>query len=955
MKEIFDRRDHWGNRFSLWIVVAMAFVVPLCWSSIRQLRLDNDVEKWLPAQDAELQSLNWIHDRFPVEERVLVTWDGSSINDPRIDQVIQNLTGRPDERGIKRGGLPYFTSVLEPKQALSVMQKDGVEPHEAVRRLEGTIVGAGPLRLRLSDAGRSALRKSRREIETVLKTQRGLSAIVQDATPDLASMISIPGVATEDAAAGEALAPAVLAADGKVSAGATLDHDLQVTWKGMRVGSESTIAVADWLTKYVPERSDGKPLVEMAFFAPGSPVGLAVGLTEAGLADKSDTVAAIREACRRAGISGQSLHMAGSVVTATELNQEVLKAAWDETVPLFEMHRRSALLMSVIVSALMAFALLRNIRLAAMVVLVSTLAMATATALIPITGGSMNMILIVMPTLIFVLTISGAIHVANYWKHAAYHNESVAIAQTVKLAWMPCVLASMTVAVGLVALCTSILSPVKSFGAYAAAGVMASLVMLTYGLPALLQLWSPSKPRAQEFERVGWRGFGQLMTIRSGLQSLVVIAIGVGCSLGLSRLETETKAVRYFPESAEISKDYWFIETNLSGTTPVEAVIRFDQQSQKDTSFLDRMELVRHVQDVMRLHPEVSGSTSLADFQPVSEPLQEDSSFIQKTKYQKRAAAVQQRIREGEIPSVRSFYTILEQGRDLPLRGDETSNLPGDELWRIAAQVNVMSDNDFSTVLADLHQVTQNVLKLQPGSQHSIAGAVPLFARTQKAVLESLVGSSCLACALVLGLFLYRLRSIVASLVAMIPTVMPVTVVLGIVGWMQQRIDVGTMITAAVALGIAAQGTLQYLNWVRLAMQSGKSRRDAVVEAMTHCGPAIWQAGAVVAVGLLVLVPAESLVISRWGGVMGAMAGVALLSDLVLLPQLVAGPLGRVFEATRHTVQPVAVAEEPASLAVDTSDATLAAEQPVPTPHIKSHQSSLKKRRSSSRREHEAG
>ncbi|WP_010586100.1 MMPL family transporter [Schlesneria paludicola] len=955
MKNVFDRRDHWGNRFSLWIVVLMAFVAPLCWSSARQLRLENDVEKWLPGQDAELQALNWIHERFPVEERVLVTWEGSSLNDPRIDQVIEHLTGRPDERGIRRGGLPYFSSILEPRHALSVMQADGVEPHEAIRRLEGTLVGAGPLRLRLSETGRSALRKTRREVEMALLSRRGLTANVQDATADLSSMISIPGVPQDDAAAGESIAPAVLTADGKVSENATLDHDLQVSWRGMRIGSESTMAVAKWLTEYIPERGDGKPLVESAFFAPGSPVGLSVGLSEAGLADKTDTVAAIRTACQRAGIPDQAVHLAGSLVTATELNHEVQKAAWDVTVPLFEMHRRSAILMSFLASALVAFALLRNIRLTAMVVMVSLLAMFGATALIPLTGGTMDMILVVMPTLIFVLTTAGAIHVANYWKHAAFHNESVAISQTVKMSWMPGILTSSAVAVGLIALCTSLLTPIKNFGFYGAAGAMLSLSMLMYGLPALLQIWSPSKPREQELDHLGWRGFGQLMTVRSGLQSVAFVAICIGCSLGMNKLQTETKAVRYFPESAEISKDYWFIETNLSGTTPVEAVIRFDQQSQKDTSFLDRMELVRQVQEVIRLHPEVSGTTSLADLQPVSEPLRDDSSYIQKSKYQKRATAVQQRVREGEIPAARAFYTVLEQGRDLPMRRDDKLSQPGDELWRIAAQVNVMSNNDFSVVVADLHRLTQNVLKLEPGSQHSIAGAVPLFAQTQKAVLESLIGSTCLACALILGLFLFRLRSITASLVAMIPTLIPVTVVLGVIGWMEQRIDVGTMITASVGMGIAAQGTVQYLNWVRLAMQSGKSRREAVVEALVHCGPSLWQAGAVVGVGLLVLVPAESLVISRFGGAMAAMVGVALLSDLVLLPQLVAGPLGCVFELTKRTVQIDAVVEEPAPTVADAAIAAIAEEPSVPTPHIKSHGSSMKKRRSSSRRDHEAG
>ena len=111
------------------------------------------------------------------------------------------------------------------------------------------------------------------------------------------------------------------------------------------------------------------------------------------------------------------------------------------------------------------------------------------------------------------------------------------------------------------------------------------------------------------------------------------------------------------------------------------------------------------------------------------------------------------------------------------------------------------------------------------------------------------------------------------------------------------------MITASIALGIAVDGTLHYLTWIQLAMKKGRSRKEAVVDALVKCGPAMWQTSIAVAIGLLMLVPAELRLISRFGSLMGSMIAVALLGDIVLLPQLLAGPLGWLFEPKQSPIQ----------------------------------------------------
>ena len=897
MTHFFEKRDPWGNGLAMWVIVAMVFAAPLGWLAIKQTRLENDVEKWLPENDPELKVSRWAHERFPIDERVYVTWDGSSLNDPRIDQLVEKLAGRPDADGIRRGGLPHVASVVEPRQLLASMRQHGVEPQEAVRRLEGVILGAGSLKLRLTEFGKSRLRRTRQELTAAAKSRFGIALQFSEPVPDFATLVAIPAPAPTDGEQPvDPAAPAVMSVEGKLLANETVDHDLQVVWRGIRPASTATREVAEWLTQFIPPKGEGQTLVERCFFAPGSPVTMAVSISDAGVADKTETVEVIKQAALSVGIPLDALHLGGSAVAATELNHEVLKAAWDKSQPVTQLHRRSVILTSALVGAVLAYLLVRSIRLATMVLVVSLYATFMATALVPVVGGSMNMVLVVMPTLLMVLTLSGAIHVANYWKHAACQNEATAIVDTVRSSWRPYALAGLTTTIGLVSLCTSSLTPVREFGIYAAIGTMFSLVMVLYALPALLQLWPGQPPQEHELDHPGWRMLGRGLTTRPVLQSLIFIAICAACSYGLTRFCTETKVIRYFPQNARIAQDYWFIETHLAGIMPIETIIRFDTRAQQETNFLDRMEVVREITERMRSHAEITGAVSLPDFQPISERPAAEAGFIAKGKYNKRANSIQQRIRDGEIPSANAFYNVAERGNDLSVAGDNLLNEPGDELWRISAQVAVMTENDFGQIIADLNRMTQDVLKLNPGSMHTITGTVPLFLRTQQAVLQSLVSSFGLAFVLILGVFVIMLRSFWAGLVAMIPNIVPITVVFGVISWMGQKVDVGTMITASIALGIAVDGTLHFLTWVQLGMKHGQPRRDAIINALGRCGPAMLQTSLAMAIGLLVLVPAELLLISRFGWLMASMIGVALLSDLVFLPQLLAGPLGYLFE-----------------------------------------------------------
>jgi predicted RND superfamily exporter protein len=945
MTHFFEKRDPWGNGRGLWVIVVMVFIAPIAWWSMGRVELKNDVENWLPSDHPQAKVLRWYHEHFKSEDRVLLTWEGSSLSDQRVRALAEKLEGRDRSDGLRRGGSKFVSGVVTPNEVIERMtaHKIGdkrVTREEAIKRLEGVLVGKGPLKLALTDLGRQKRKKSAiAQLKSEAKSKLGLEISVVEPAEESDEEFS-EEEEDEDEDEGESDED-VAAASGNASENEQ-PFDVEVNWKAMHLHPEQlkkfrelAVALRGRVTKGAPQ---GRRLVDSCFFQPGSPVALSVSLSEAGISDRKATFAAIREAAVSVGIPENLIHMGGRPYAGHELNEAVGRAGWNTDYPLSQFHKRSPFLLSAMVGIALTFLMLRSIRLSVLVLVCAYYTMIVAVGIVPMTGGNMNMVLVVMPTLLMVLTISAAIHISNYWKHAAHENPATAIVNSVKMAWTPCALAAFTTAIGLLSLTTSPLSPVRDFGKYSAIGCVVSVLVVLYGLPSMLQYWPSKPPRKSEVDRTGWKNLGRLLAKHKGAVSLACFVLFLAGSAGLYRFRTETKVIRYFPDDARVVQDYDFLEENLSGIIPVETIIRFDESMQGlgkgQLNFVERMKLVSEIQQQMQHHRDISGTLSLADFLPVydQEP-KPNASLTSKLRYNRIVNEIKKRVRDEPSNGVRSFYVMTEEDADLAKLGDRRLNSKGDELWRITAQVAIMSDLDYGDLVgvgayekdaADnpnrkvgaLNEIAQSVLKNHAGASHHVTGMVPLFLRTQQAVLDSLILSFGLAFGVIAIVMMILLRNPLAGLLTMVPNLLPVGLVFGLVSWGGLAVDIGTMITASVALGIAVDGTLHLLTWFRAGIRDGLDRSEAVAEALGHCGPAMWQTSAAVGLGLLMLYPADLLLVSRFGWLMAALIGAALVADVIFLPALLAGPLGRLIEkqvaCSDPTLPPTSRSDPPA-------------------------------------------
>jgi predicted RND superfamily exporter protein len=309
------------------------------------------------------------------------------------------------------------------------------------------------------------------------------------------------------------------------------------------------------------------------------------------------------------GIDANNLHIGGPPVDNVAIDEE-------GSITLFRLVSLSAF-----IGITLAYLSFRSIRVTMMLFFVGGVAALGSVAIVWFLGGTMDAILMTMPSLVYVLGLSGAVHVVNYYRDACKEKgEGRAADIAVKHGLFPCTLAAFTTALGLISLCTSNLTPINKFGFFSAIATVATVVLLFTYLPSSLTIWPPGygkrKPEEEEsgkrrfsltqYVEHFWDRVGQWVVAHHAVVSIAGVLLLIAFAFGVARIETSVQLLKLFRSDAKILRDYRWMEENLGKLVPMELMIKVDadaqiapEENQQLTSeqldfklsFLQRMEL----------------------------------------------------------------------------------------------------------------------------------------------------------------------------------------------------------------------------------------------------------------------------------------------------------------------------------------------------------------------------
>lgn len=419
----------------------------------------------------------------------------------------------------------------------------------------------------------------------------------------------------------------------------------------------------------------------------------------------------------------------------------------------------------ILVGVALSYFCFRSIKVTVMLFVVGGAAAMLSMAMVGWTGGHVDAILLSMPALVYVLGISGAIHVINYYRdEVRMGGQRGAADRALRHALLPCTLAAVTTAIGLGSLYTSNLKPISNFGLYSAIGVVATLAILFTYLPAALEVFAPKfsdekkpkkrKPNPKIAGAAGatdlhandelvtpsntelaawWAGFGRFITGHYRMVAWTCIAVMVVSSLGLFNIRTSVQLLKLFDADARILRDYAWLEENFGKLVPMEIVVRMPPELQRerenskqnpDTSVVKNasgrdsaqndtanaealvsLTLLERIEAVSRIRTAVTRTLGEEGSGEVGQASSMDT-FLPTLPavdngYSVVRSQMNRRLGEAKDQLVASDYVKIE----------DYGPLAGSEMWRLSLRVSALSDNDYGLFINDLRDVVAPVLE----------------------------------------------------------------------------------------------------------------------------------------------------------------------------------------------------------------------------------------------------
>ena len=540
-------------------------------------------------------------------------------------------------------------------------------------------------------------------------------------------------------------------------------------------------------------------------------------------------------------------------------------------------------------------------------------------ALIYFTGRNLDSISLLCASLLFVLTISGGLHLLNYYRDNMERNgKKGAVTSAMAKAALPCGLACLTTVLGLFSLTISQVIPIRNFGIFSTVALITGTCLFFVMIGSFVEQfpilsWRTPRPctgLTQSKENSGESAEGKKTPKKSGsdfsidglwswlptivcrhrrILTLINLVLLIFFAWNLPKLQTTVTFHGMFRPDAPVLQDYDYLENKIGGLVPVEVVLNIPKKSNAEATPLEMLGLLDVIEQSLWEVDGVESSLSALTFLPFLPDTQGSGLRAVGTR------SAFNKVVEGRYDTLTEG--CLYDGRQLP--EDEQRSMEPAHRWRISLRVCAKSKIVYGPFLEKISETVHQTIQESQGQfgltnvSSMITGSIPLVHKAQKQLLDDLTSSYLSAFLMILLTLIFLLRGAVAGTLAVIPNIFPSVLVFGAMALMRRPVDMGTMMTASVALGISVDGTIHFLTWYRQGLSQGQTQHEAVRFAYRECGTAMVQATIICGGGMLVFALSDFVPIAQFAWMIALLLLIALYGDLVLFPAILAGKWGR--------------------------------------------------------------
>ena len=485
-----------------------------------------------------------------------------------------------------------------------------------------------------------------------------------------------------------------------------------------------------------------------------------------------------------------------------------------------------------------------------------------------------NLINNLLIPIIFVVGMSDVIHLVTKYLHEINGGNTVPIAikHTLKEIGLATFLTSLTTAIGFASLMVSRIPPMKSFGMYAAIGVLFTYVVSIIIIPNALLKIPPAKllgTNALENKEFWsrWLLRVYLFTTRKSREILVVSFLIIGsCVYLITQISLDMYLLEDVKPSDPIRKSLTFFEEQAYGIRPFEMGI----EAKGDYKVTDYqiIEDMKKIQDFLRERESFSPFLSMAT-------LLEQSNYLfhfNSERYRALPAS------QSELDEMMQFMELQGARQILQTVVSEDRKTA-----RLSSRLPDNGTYAFRDLMGELDEFIAT--ECHPEMyEYSVTGYTVLTENNLDYLRSSLLWGLAAAFVVIGGLMGLLFKSWKMMLISMVPNMIPLILTGGVMGLFGIKLTASTAIVFVIAFGIAVDDTIHFLTRYRLETQKGNPTDVAIRNTILGTGKAMIITSMVLMAGFIILLA------SNFGGTFstGLFTSLtivfALLADLFLLP-----------------------------------------------------------------------
>jgi predicted RND superfamily exporter protein len=204
---------------------------------------------------------------------------------------------------------------------------------------------------------------------------------------------------------------------------------------------------------------------------------------------------------------------------------------------------------------------------------------------------------------------------------------------------------------------------------------------------------------------------------------------------------------------------------------------------------------------------------------------------------------------------------------------------------RIIVRHDITAAEEIDRLLQDIRAFA--AAETDPGLQTRITGDSVLALAAARSILVGQLHSVLLILSLFVVIVAIIFTDLRVGLVAAAPNLLPLALLFGLMGYSEIPLNIGTAMTAAIALGIAVDDTLHFMLRYNRALRESRSQTAAMHETLrSEALPVIATSVALVA-GFLVFTLSDFLPVAQFGMLAAFVIVAALIADFVLTPLMI--------------------------------------------------------------------